>query len=471
LSVLPDWTVVGFTGHRTIPDASAMADRVSGVLGNLAAAHSSLLAVSSLASGADTVFVREVARRGIPFMLVLPFPPERFRQDFAPGEWASVAGLLEQAAHVDVVRAAASDDEAYMEAGARVVDQADVVLAVWDGQPTAGLGGTGDVVTYARELGKPLVLLHPETGALVRERAAALPGGAPGALDGSPRLMVQQHFQELDAVATRAAPSVRHLIQRIVVLHLLATVLGVTVLVLHIEGLVGYAVALLEVAVLAVAFVLSTRGRQRHGDWMRARIEAELCRSSLATWPMRERIERIPRVAIQGFERPTRNLRLAQLLDPSPAPALEAARQEYLDGRVRDQIGYFTRRCQEALRSSRLLRRLAMTGTVLAALLSAGRLVLSLLGREGPTLAVAELLSLVLPLVSAALLSLVLTQEFSRRASRYQEMVDVLEAAERRIRAVRIWPGLTEAATETEEALLNEAVEWQMFRRFASAPH
>ena len=82
-----------------------------------------------------------------------------------------------------------------------------------------------------------------------------------------------------------------------------------------------------------------------------------------------------------------------------------------------------------------------------------------------------ELLSLALPLVSAALLSLVLTQEHSRRASRYREMVGLLEDAARRLAAARTWTGLARVATETEEALLNEAVEWQAFRRFASEPH
>jgi hypothetical protein len=32
---------------------------------------------------------------------------------------------------------------------------------VWDGQPAAGLGGTGDVVKYACLCGKPLIHLNP----------------------------------------------------------------------------------------------------------------------------------------------------------------------------------------------------------------------------------------------------------------------------------------------------------------------
>lgn len=44
-----------------------------------------------------------------------------------------------------------------------MVDQADVILAVWDGKP----GGTGKTVRYARDQGKPVKVIHPETLAVV----------------------------------------------------------------------------------------------------------------------------------------------------------------------------------------------------------------------------------------------------------------------------------------------------------------
>ena len=470
--MLPDWTVVGFTGHRTISDPKAVAGCISLALDQLLASSRAPLGISSIAAGADTLFVSEAARRGLPYLLVLPFPAERFQHDFQPGEWLARAPLLQKAAHVEEISGSASDDEAYMDAGARIVDQADLLVAVWDGSPTSGLGGTADVVEYARSLGKPLLWLNPVTGAMVKERFEQLLGveGAPAAIE-SPRQVMEQHFRDLDAAASREAPNVRHLIQRIVLLHLLASVLGLTALALHIEGPVGYAIAFLEVVLLATALALTARHHHAHQEWMRSRIEAELCRSFLATWPLRARIDRTPRLSLRGFERVVRNLRLLQLLDPGAVPSLESARSDYLEHRVLDQARYFGRRCREATQAYRRLTRLAMVSTALAALLAAGHLGLTLAHAEGPALPATELLSLVLPLVSAALLSLVLTQEHSRRASRYREMVGLLEDAARRLSAARTWTGLARVATETEEALLNEAVEWQAFRRFASEPH
>jgi len=43
-----------------------------------------------------------------------------------------------------------------MAASRLMVDAADELFAVWDGQPARGHGGTADVVAYARERGKPV---------------------------------------------------------------------------------------------------------------------------------------------------------------------------------------------------------------------------------------------------------------------------------------------------------------------------
>src|SRR5580765_1368278 len=176
--MLPQWTVVGFTGHRTLTDPATAATRVGAVLDSLAASQGALVAISSLAKGADAIFAAEVIRRHIPLLVVLPFPVARFEEDFEPHEWEAVAPLLKQAAHVETLPEAETAEEAYMETGVRIVDEADVVLAVWDGQPTAGLGGTGDVVAYARAMAKPVEWLNPDTGRLVSERKDHLPPAA-----------------------------------------------------------------------------------------------------------------------------------------------------------------------------------------------------------------------------------------------------------------------------------------------------
>ena len=101
--MLPEWTVVGFSGHRKLADPKVAAAAIHKALEQLAASHSPLAAVSSAASGADTLFVEEVAHRNLPYLLVLPFSKSRFQQDFNPADWQRIFPLIEKATHVEEV--------------------------------------------------------------------------------------------------------------------------------------------------------------------------------------------------------------------------------------------------------------------------------------------------------------------------------------------------------------------------------
>ena len=46
-----------------------------------------------------------------------------------------------------------------------MVDQADVLIAVWDGSPS----GTGKTVRYAHQQGKPVIIINPVSLDLTQE--------------------------------------------------------------------------------------------------------------------------------------------------------------------------------------------------------------------------------------------------------------------------------------------------------------
>ena len=48
-----------------------------------------------------------------------------------------------------------------MAASETMLDRAEQLLAVWDGQPARGYGGTADVVAHARRGGLPVVVVWP----------------------------------------------------------------------------------------------------------------------------------------------------------------------------------------------------------------------------------------------------------------------------------------------------------------------
>jgi hypothetical protein len=55
-----------------------------------------------------------------------------------------------------------SNRDAYMAASEHVLDAADEMIVVWDGQASGGRGGTADVVEAARARGLPVTVVWPE---------------------------------------------------------------------------------------------------------------------------------------------------------------------------------------------------------------------------------------------------------------------------------------------------------------------
>jgi hypothetical protein len=473
--MLPEWTVVGFSGHRKLSDPKVVSDAIRKVFDRLAANHSPLASVSSAANGADTLFVEEVARRNLPCLLVLPFSKNRFQQDFSPADWQRILPLIEKATHVEEVAGEESKEGAYMEAGILTADRADVMIVVWDGKPAAGFGGTGDVVNYARKFEKPLFIIDPATGKISEERLGQLRVKSPPTdWKDNPRETVEKYFRELDEAAELHAPKSRHLILRIILFQLAASAVGLTALTFdkEIPNIINPFITLAELALLGIAFVSSLQHRKKSDEWMKNRIKAEICRSFLAMWNMRRRAEHVPKLSIQGLNRLCRNLRLIRVLDKGPSLSLELARDQYLKERVEDQIKFFSRKGGLAQAAYRKFKFYTLASTAVATLCS----LLALWIHPSPTLTspllhIPKYLSLLLPLFSTAFFLLIVTQDYSRRAVRYAEMASILKDAKKRLEEVKTWNSLARIATETEEELLQEVVEWHSFRQFAGEPN
>jgi hypothetical protein len=155
---------IGVTGHRRLSNPAALVPgiraAVQGVVERFlgAGAEPALLVISALAEGADRLVAAEVlARPDATMEAVLPVPPGDYLDDFTgDASKAEFTEMLGRATSVWVARPGSSRDEAYERAGRHVVDRADVLIALWDGEPPRGRGGTATVVSYAREQGVPV---------------------------------------------------------------------------------------------------------------------------------------------------------------------------------------------------------------------------------------------------------------------------------------------------------------------------
>ena len=79
-----------------------------------------------------------------------------------PDNAAAFADLLGKAYTVTTMSFERSNREAYLAASGHVLDTVDQMVAVWDGQPADGRGGTGDVVAEARERRIPVIVIWPD---------------------------------------------------------------------------------------------------------------------------------------------------------------------------------------------------------------------------------------------------------------------------------------------------------------------
>jgi len=152
---------VGITGHSSLSDTTArrVADALHATLS--AYAVDDLMGVTCLARGADQIFARVVLELGGSVAVVLPAADYRERK-VKPDNTAEFDELIARADVVHTMSSAESNREAYLAASEHVMAQVDLMVAVWDGTPPDGAGGTGDVVRAARERGVPVSVVWPE---------------------------------------------------------------------------------------------------------------------------------------------------------------------------------------------------------------------------------------------------------------------------------------------------------------------
>ena len=162
---------IGVTGHRELADPSvlipAIHQAIHGITERLlgSGARPPLLVISALAEGADRLVAREVLTEpGAELQAVLPRPARDYLDDFGTEKSkAEFTELLSGASAVWQAPVGKTRQDGYEEAGHYVVDSSDAVIALWDGEPSRGQGGTATVVAYARQQRVPLVWV-PTTG-------------------------------------------------------------------------------------------------------------------------------------------------------------------------------------------------------------------------------------------------------------------------------------------------------------------
>lgn len=118
-----------------------------------------ILARSALALGTDQLFVKIALEMDIPVEVVIPcshyaeiFPTVETREEYDR--------LLSRCQRVHRLPFEDCSEDAYLAGGHWIVDHSDLVILVWNGYPAAGRGGTADIASYARLVGRPFLHVH-----------------------------------------------------------------------------------------------------------------------------------------------------------------------------------------------------------------------------------------------------------------------------------------------------------------------
>jgi hypothetical protein len=146
----------GITGHQILPPR--IVDRAVKHWRRVLPVGAQLYGVSSLAEGADQLFATHVLAAGGTLEAILPCADYAKSLRTVDGQ-ARFSELRRAAETVITLPYPKPSEQAFLAAGQMLVERCDHLFAIWDGQPARGLGGTADIVAYARAHGSQITVL------------------------------------------------------------------------------------------------------------------------------------------------------------------------------------------------------------------------------------------------------------------------------------------------------------------------
>lgn len=454
--------ILGFAGHRSLPDPLAAAGSIRTALERLRSQiDGELIGRCSAASGADLLFLEACRDLGISYGVVLPFSEERFRQDFqSDAEWARAKSLMNAAAAVEIAPGHTEAPEAYHLAAREVLDISDAMIFVWDGQPARGLGGTAESVQDARDRKLPYQIIDAETGLTGPfETARPFPWLDPMFRELPAAANLEELFQALDRRALLSAPKSRMLAAGSITLNQAAILVSGVLVAFNLGVAAAPVVKYLLVVAASILPWIGARTRVRE-RWMQDRLHAELLRSLLAS---------------HGFSSPLRPF--AAELFQSEAPFLrslawklvgragpwEEEKSDYLHERLEGQIRYLDSKSRLAARRLSQLMRLFKFSSIGALVLGAAAIIHGVSGGKAPFVISSvflHFLPTVLPAVAAWSLAMIALFEHKRRAGLYSQMVRRLEIQRTELTSARSAVTAAAVVAACERLLITELWEW-----------
>lgn len=161
--------VVGGVGHRVLDSRlveleAEIRNELQSIIDDHGACADRIRLIVSVAEGADRILIEAAIDLGIPYVCVLPCSPVCFAEDFPTVE--SVETFQRQLAlAIDIVGPAedpADRLDGYLWVSQYLLDHADVLIAIWDGEDGNGKAGTADTVETAIRRNIPVIWISAD---------------------------------------------------------------------------------------------------------------------------------------------------------------------------------------------------------------------------------------------------------------------------------------------------------------------
>lgn len=149
----------GITGHQNLGSDETIKWLYS-VLEIAISQYKIDLGITSLALGADQLYATVLLKKHVPYTAIIP--SSRYEITFTkPTDLEKYQYLLRKASSKLVMPFTEPSEIAFYEAGKKIVSNSEMLIAIWDGQPAKGLGGTGDIVKYALAIKRNILHVNP----------------------------------------------------------------------------------------------------------------------------------------------------------------------------------------------------------------------------------------------------------------------------------------------------------------------
>lgn len=534
---------IGVTGHRQLTDEETLSEKIRQVLQKdififfedskkvLRSIPNTPIVFSiltPLAEGADRLVAKEVLKLPDSRMEVaLPLVKQDYLEDFQTSESRhEFEELVKKARRPITLRERTLKEDfsengladarrkAYEDVGRYVVDNCDVLIALWDQKPSRGKGGTAEIVEYAEKKKRPVVIIPPHKPheiSIIKGHGISTQSLIQFEMFNS--FPVQKDYQRYleniyketfgNTEGERLPDKVKGLVkEKLLPYYVLASQIAKQNQDLYLfTGTIAYSLSAVAIALVAlgilsrslspyaffleffllgfVLFLVTFADRQKtHKKWIESRFIAERIRSArffaacgvemppIDVPPYMGVAHQMDDWMVRAFREIWNGL---PAMRGCPAGNIQHYR-DYVQKRwIKDQIGYHKKKQTRTKKISHLLEWCGKGIFFVAMIVALADAVFHLYGNTLHNSEVSHVLiflAVVLPSVGAAIGGIRTHREYSRLEKRHKNMEAVLSNLDERISQIGTPGDLEKFIKETDELMLRETQDWLMLMRF-----